>query len=209
MDLLISKKNEVYLKVKAEPHIHQEAAEFFSFEVESAKYMQRTRRYKGWDGKVHLYSPATGEIYCGLIDYVTDWAEQQGYSYSLETSETFGDPKEENLLITPEAVVGFVKALRLPVKVRDYQYSAIYESLRYNRRLLLSPTASGKSLMIYSLVRFHVNVKRKVLIVVPTTSLVEQMYKDFEEYGWMASKHCHKIYAGCLLYTSPSPRDRG
>ena len=196
MDLLISKKNEVYLKVKAEPHIHQEAAEFFSFEVESAKYMQRTRRYKGWDGKVHLYSPATGEIYCGLIDYVTDWAEQQGYSYSLETSETFGDPKEENLLITPEAVVGFVKALRLPVKVRDYQYSAIYESLRYNRRLLLSPTASGKSLMIYSLVRFHVNVKRNVLIVVPTTSLVEQMYKDFEEYGWMASKHCHKIYAG-------------
>ena len=50
--------------------------------------------------------------------------------------------------------------------------------------------------MIYSLVRFHVNVKRNVLIVVPTTSLVEQMYKDFEEYGWMASKHCHKIYAG-------------
>ena len=50
--------------------------------------------------------------------------------------------------------------------------------------------------MIYSLVRFHVNVERRVLIVVPTTSLVEQMYKDFEEYGWMASKYCHKIYAG-------------
>ena len=196
MDLLISKKNEVYLKVKAEPHIHKEAAEFFSFEVESAKYMQRTRRYKGWDGKVHLYSPATGEIYCGLIDYVTDWAEQRGYSYSLEPSETFGNPKEENLLITPQSVVGFVKALGLPVKVRDYQLKAIYESLRYNRRLLLSPTASGKSLMIYSLVRFHVNVNRRVLIVVPTTSLVEQMYKDFTEYGWMTSKHCHKIYSG-------------
>jgi superfamily II DNA or RNA helicase len=198
MDLLIRKKNEVYLKVEAEPHLHKEAAEFFTFEIPSAKYMQRTRRYKGWDGKVRLYSPATGEIYCGLVDYLTDWAKERGYHYQFEESQYFGHPKDQNDLITPESVVGFVQALGLPsgLKVRDYQYAAIYECLRYNRALLLSPTASGKSLMIYSLVRFHVNVKRKILIVVPTTSLVEQMYKDFEEYGWMASKHCHKIYSG-------------
>ena len=196
MDLSIKKKNEVYLKVEAEPHLHKEAAEYFSFDVESAKYMQRKNRYRGWDGKVHLYSPATGEIYCGLVDYLTDWAQEKGYTYQFQESENFGHPIDQNNLVTPESVVGFVKALGIPVKARDYQYSAIYECLRYNRRLLLSPTASGKSLMIYSLVRFHVNVKRKVLIVVPTTSLVEQMYKDFEEYGWMASKHCHKIYAG-------------
>ena len=197
-DLIIQKKNEVYLKVEAEPHLHKEAAEFFSFEVESAKYMQRKNRYRGWDGKVHLYSPATGEIYCGLVDYLTDWAKERGYHYQYSESELFGHPKDQNDLITPESVVGFVQALGLPsgLKVRDYQYAAIYECLRYNRALLLSPTASGKSLMIYSLVRFHVNVKRKILIVVPTTSLVEQMYKDFEEYGWMASKHCHKIYSG-------------
>ena len=201
MDLLIRKKNEVYLQVEAEPHINYELADFFTFEVESAKYMQKTRRYKGWDGKIRLYSPANGEIYCGLIDYLTDWAKKKGYQYRLEHHEHFGAPQEVNPLITPQAVVGFVKALCLPVKMRDYQYRAVYESLRYNRRLLLSPTASGKSLMIYSLVRFHVNVKRNVLIVVPTTSLVEQMYKDFEEYGWMVSKHCHKIYAGQERYT--------
>jgi len=196
MDLLIRKKNEVYLKVEAEPHLHKEAAEYFSFEVESAKYMQRKNRYRGWDGKVHLYSPATGEIYCGLVSYFTEWAKQRGYEYEFKQHETFGHPEEENDLITPEGVVGFVKGLRLPVKVRDYQYQAIYECLKYNRRLLLSPTASGKSLMVYSLVRYHVNLNRKILIVVPTTSLVEQMYKDFEEYGWMASKYCHKIYSG-------------
>tara|TARA_B100000287_G_scaffold283348_1_gene266977 strand:- start:10305 stop:11759 length:1455 start_codon:yes stop_codon:yes gene_type:complete len=201
MDLLIRKKNEVYLKVEADPHINYELADFFTFEVESAKYMQKTRRYKGWDGKIRLYSPATGEIYCGLVSYLTDWATQKGYNYQLEDSENFGNPLEENQLVTPQGVGHFVKSLSLPVKMRDYQYRAVYESLRYNRRLLLSPTASGKSLMIYSLVRFHVNVKRKVLIVVPTTSLVEQMYKDFEEYGWMASKYCHKIYAGEEKYT--------
>ena len=201
MDLLIRKKNEVYLKVEADPHINYELADFFTFEVESAKYMQKTKRYRGWDGKIRLYSPATGEIYCGLVSYLTDWATQKGYNYQLEDSENFGNPLEENQLVTPEGVGHFVKTLSLPVKMRDYQYRAVYESLRYNRRLLLSPTASGKSLMIYSLVRFHVNVKRKVLIVVPTTSLVEQMYKDYEEYGWMASKYCHKIYAGEEKYT--------
>ena len=150
-DLVIQKKNEVYLKVQAEPHLHKEAAEFFTFEIPSAKYMQKTRRYKGWDGKVRLYSPATGEIYCGLIDYLIDWAKDRGYQVEYLESQYFGHPKERNDLVTPESVVRFVRALGLPsgLKVRDYQYAAIYESLRYNRRLLLSPTASGKSLMIY------------------------------------------------------------
>ena len=202
MDLLISKKNEVYLKIEAQPHINYELADFFTFEVESAKYMQKTRRYKGWDGKIRLYSPANGEIYCGLVDYLTDWAEKKGYDYVLDEDSYYGHPQETNDLITPEGVVGFVKSLGLSVSVRDYQYQAIYECLKYNRRLLLSPTASGKSLMIYSLVRYHVNADRNVLIVVPTTSLVEQMYKDFKEYGWNVGHHCHKLYAGAEKYTN-------
>ena len=157
MDLLIRKKNEVYLKVEAQPHINYELADFFTFEVESAKFMQKTRRYRGWDVKIRLFSPATGEIYCGLVDYLTDWAKEKGYEYQIEDDEYFGHPITENELITPKSVVGFVKSLRLPptLQVRDYQYKAIYEALKYNRRLLLSPTASGKSLMIYALVRFH------------------------------------------------------
>ena len=203
MDLLIRKKNEVYLKVEAQPHINYELADFFTFEVESAKYMQKTRRYRGWDGKIRLFSPATGEIYCGLVDYLTDWAKEKGYEYEIKNDEYFGHPITENELITPKSVVGFVRSLHLPptLEVRDYQYKAIYEALKYNRRLLLSPTASGKSLMIYALVRFHLNVDRNILIVVPTTSLVEQMYGDFEAYGWMAKKDCHRIYAGQDKYT--------
>ena len=200
MDLRIRKKNEVYLKIEAEPHINYELADYFCFEVESAKYMQKQRRWKGWDGKIRLYSPATGEIYCGLLDYLLEWADREEvYKYKFEDCKFFGHPLAQNDFITPESVSGVCKiscAYPASLKVRDYQYKAIYEALKYNRRLLLSPTASGKSLMIYALVRFHVNVDRNILIVVPTTSLVEQMYKDFEEYGWMASENCHKIYAG-------------
>ena len=81
-------------------------------------------------------------------------------------------------------------------KPRPYQIEAVYEALRYNRKLLISPTASGKSLMIYALIRYFVAKKQKILLVVPTTSLVEQMYKDFEDYGWDPKNHCHRIYAG-------------
>jgi superfamily II DNA or RNA helicase len=79
---------------------------------------------------------------------------------------------------------------------RDYQVEGVYDALRHNRKLLISPTASGKSLMIYSVVRYYVEKQQNILIVVPTTSLVEQMYKDFADYGWDVGSYCHKIYAG-------------
>ena len=79
---------------------------------------------------------------------------------------------------------------------REYQIDGVYEALKNNRKLVISPTASGKSLMIYSVVRYFVERQKDVLIVVPTTSLVEQMYKDFEDYGWDVGSYCHKIYGG-------------
>jgi len=79
---------------------------------------------------------------------------------------------------------------------RPYQVEGVYDALRHNRKLLISPTASGKSLMIYSLVRYYVDKNEKILLVVPTTSLVEQMYKDFQDYGWDAESYCHRIYSG-------------
>jgi superfamily II DNA or RNA helicase len=89
-----------------------------------------------------------------------------------------------------------MKVLSPDITPRDYQIEAVYEALRYNRKLLISPTASGKSFMIYSVVRYFVSKGKKILLVVPTTSLVEQMYKDFKDYGWDAENHCHRIYSG-------------
>ena len=85
---------------------------------------------------------------------------------------------------------------------REYQIEGVYDALRHHRRLLISPTASGKSLMIYALVRYYTSKGQRSLVVVPTTSLVEQMYKDFEEYGWDAETYCHRIYAGREKETS-------
>ena len=192
----VEKKNEVYLRIGTEQHIHHEISEYFTFEVPEAKFLQQQRRYRRWDGKIRLYSPGTGELYVGLYDYLVDWLRKMGYTYTINDSEHYGKPGEENASVSPQAVAGFVRSLGLPFKARDYQLAGIYKALRFNRRLILAPTGSGKSLIIYCLVRWHRQFNREVLIIVPTTSLVEQMYKDFEDYGWDASKFCHKIYGG-------------
>ena len=83
------------------------------------------------------------------------------------------------------------------MEVRDYQKEAFIHAVKKNRCLLLSPTASGKSLIVYLLTRFNqLRIKNKILIIVPTTSLVEQLYKDFKDYGYDSDKYVHRIYEG-------------
>ncbi len=200
---VIKKKNEVYLKVTTEPHVHKELSEHFMFDVPGAKYMPAYQKFK-WDGKIRLYSPGTGEIYAGLFDYVADFLEKKGYEYTIEESEEYGKPTDTESIISPEAVTGYVRTLGLPFKPRDYQLRAIYQALRYNRKVLLSPTGSGKSLIIYAIVRWHLDGwYRNCLIIVPTVSLVEQMHKDFKTYGW-DSDDVHKITAGSEKYVNHS-----
>ena len=193
-DLIIQKVNEVYLKIDTEPHIEHELRDRFTFEVESAKFMPQYRK-RNWNGEIHLYDMRTKRIYCGLLDKVVAFCENAGYSYQFEDNKFYGLPFEVNEMISKEGVKDYISSIT-HIKPRDYQIDAVYDALRYNRKLLISPTASGKSFMIYSLVRFFVGMKKKILLVVPTTSLVEQMYKDFIEYGWDAENHCHRIYAG-------------
>jgi len=193
-NIIIQKKNEIYLKVETELHIHQELSEYFTFEVPGAKFMPQYRS-KYWDGKIRLYSTHNGEIYVGLLDKLVSWAKKCEYTVEFKDNKFYGSPFEENEMISIEGVSDYMKSISRH-EPRDYQVNAVYDALRYNRKLLISPTASGKSLMIYSIVRYFVEKEHNILLIVPTTSLVEQMYKDFEDYGWNAEEYCHKIYSG-------------
>jgi superfamily II DNA or RNA helicase len=193
-DLVIQKVNEVYLKVKTEPHIEYELRDRFTFEVPNKKFMPQYRS-KYWDGYVHLFNMKTKRIYVGLLDKIIAFCENAGYSYKFENNKFYGPPFEVNELISQEGVKDYMKSIT-HFEPRDYQIEAVSDALRYNRKLLISPTASGKSFMIYAIVRYFVATGKKILLVVPTTSLVEQMFKDFEDYGWDAGNHCHRIYAG-------------
>lgn len=192
--LVISKKNEVYLKIESEPHVLQELSDKFTFEVPNAKFMPQYRR-RFWDGKIRLFSTHTGEIYVGLLDKVVVFCEQHNYTYEFRDSKFYGVPFEVNDMVSREGVSDYMRKISKHTP-RDYQEDAVYRALRYNRGLMISPTASGKSLMIYSVVRYYAERGMSILIVVPTTSLVEQMFKDFQDYGWDAENYCHRIYSG-------------
>ena len=187
--IVVKKKNEVYVKVHGEQHVHHELADYFSFEVPNAVMMKRKNpKLKYWDGMIRLYSPATGELYCGLLDHLNTFVDEHQYNLTQEFNDRYGSVKEVNDFVTPPGVKVFMDKI-CKVKPRPYQYKAVYDALRNNRKLFLSPTGSGKSLMIYSLVRYYTATSKKILIIVPTTSLVEQMVSDFVDYGWDADSH--------------------
>ena len=191
----ISKKNEVYLILSdLDSSQSQELTSYFTFEVPGAKFMPMVRN-RMWDGKIRLFSPGTGQIYVGLLQYIKKFCENNKISYILDE----GVENERN--VVRQVVRGFVKSLKpkskgKSLKIRDYQLEAIHHAISTNRALLVSPTASGKSLIIYSLVRYYQMAGEKILILVPTTSLVEQMYTDFEDYGWSSGTYCQRVYQG-------------
>jgi len=200
--ITVTKLTDVYLKIKAEPHIIKEASQYFTFAVPNAQFSPQFRK-KHWDGKIKLLDMRSGKLYVGLLSHLKKFADNFGYSVVLN-DDIF--PKNN---ITPENVVGFCDHIKPhsknnPIKHHDYQYKGTYLALNRRRTLLVSPTASGKSLIIYSIIRAIMGMgelsDRKLLIIVPTTSLVEQMYSDFSDYsshnGWNTEKHCHRIYSG-------------
>lgn len=197
-DIILEKKNEVYLRAVCDPSIAQEISDHFTFDVPGAKFHPLYRN-KMWDGKVRLYSMFTKELYIGLKSYLEHFCEVNEYVISYDGYKETADSADY------ETVKKFCEGLNLtskdkPIEIRDYQIDAVHKAINDGRRLLLSPTGSGKSLIIYCLLRWHQQFDRRQLILVPTTSLVEQMYSDFQDYsslnGWKASYNCSRIYAG-------------
>ena len=198
-DLVISKSNEVFLKITTDPHIEYELRDHFTFEVPNAKFMPQYRG-RNWNGEIHLFDMRSKKIYVGLLDKIVSFCKNYNYSYSFEENKFYGLPFEINEEISYEGVKGYMGSI-CSFSPRKYQVEGVYDALRHNRKLLISPTASGKSLMIYALVRYYTDKKKKILVVVPTTSLVEQIVGDFRDYGWDADSYCHKIYSGKEKYS--------
>ena len=193
-NLIIRKKNEVYLQIDCDPHIKHELQDEFTFDVPGAKFMPQYRS-KYWDGKIRLFNLQKSQIYVGLLDKIVQFCRRYDYDYEFENSKFYGLPYQETESVSHEGVKDYLTGIS-KYKPRDYQVEGVFDALQKNRRLLISPTGSGKSLMIYAITRYHTEYERSTLIIVPTTSLVEQMYKDFIDYSWDADIYCHKIYAG-------------
>ena len=150
-NVIISKANEVFLRVNAEPHIEYELRDHFTFQVESAKFMPQYRN-RNWNGEIHLFDLRSKRIYVGLLVRIVAFCKKHDYSYKFVENEYYGVPYEENEGISYEGVKDYMSSI-CSHSPRKYQVEGVHDALKHNRKLLISPTASGKSLMIYALVR--------------------------------------------------------
>lgn len=193
-DIVVSLNNYSMMYVQCERGVAAELSEYFSFFVPGYKFMPAYKN-KVWDGKIRLFNQMTNELNTGLIGYVLKFCMERNYTIDVEENE-YGIPgiRDE---INLDYFNRFFKELEAPYSLRDYQYRAVIEGLRRRQAVLLSPTGSGKSFIIYTLMKYILeNPSSKVLIVVPTTSLVEQMYSDFRDYNCDVESEIHRIYSG-------------
>lgn len=181
--LTVTKVNEVYMQVDCDGGSCWELQDYFTFTVPGMQFMPAVRN-KVWDGKIRLFNPMTKRIYSGLLPHVERFCKER--DYNLVIADDFAADE-----FSMSQAYQFIESLKLKLTPRDYQIDAFVHAIRNRRALLLSPTASGKSLIIYLLTQY---LQKKTLIIVPTVSLVQQMNGDFKEYGY--DGECHLITAG-------------
>lgn len=194
----VKKVDNVYMLVDAsEEGMLYDIREKFSFYAHNYRFMPKFKAGI-WDGKIRLFNPYNRKLYIGLLGELKKLCVD--YNYDLVIDENLEKKTDFSLPDFKE----FVLALDLHsdnVKITPHlhQWVGTYHAIHNKRSLLLSPTSSGKSLMAYIMLRYYQTVNnKKTLIVVPRTSLVEQMYKDFDDYAsaqdWYSGDHVHRVY---------------
>ena len=192
MHVVISNANESYIKIQCDESVAWELRDAFSFRPPGFQFVPSYRQ-KLWDGYLRLFNPLSRQIYRGLAPQVMEWLKKRGYTYEyadedLDTSFSVEEARE------------FVEKLNPKHAPRDYQMDAFVHAIRSKRRIVLSPTGSGKSLLLYLVCNWLLKQGKRGLLIVPRSALVEQMYSDFEDYSAKNSKdmekYCHRVYSG-------------
>lgn len=203
MTVKIRKFNESYLQIDADPDVLYELRDHFQFEVPGARFTPKVKAGV-WDGLIRLFDIRNRTIYAGLLTRVIEFCKARNHKVVLNDSPAYGLPGQEDNIHLDD-VETYVSELNIhsrgaKLDIRDYQIEAVYEALRNKRKTVLASTGSGKSMVQYVISRYLTENVGRVLIIVPTVQLVDQMYGDFKDYsshnGWDVESECHKISAG-------------
>ena len=195
--ITISKLNSSILFVDANPIILGELERYFQAKAENYRF---NPKYKAgfWDGNIYHFPLHTQHLNIGLLNEVYNFARSR---YEIKT-----DFNQEHL-IEPKLFQKFVKTLDIIFKdrhgniidstPRDYQYQSVYDALTKQHINIEVPTSGGKTLISYMIARYLIARGLKVIMIVPTTTLVEQSYGDWYDFGWdNVRDNVHKIYSG-------------
>jgi len=191
--LEVEKLNEVYVQIRnLDKGSALELKEFLSCYIDNYWFHPLVRS-KQWDGRVSFFNWNEQTIPIGLLPQFVKFCRKFDYEYKLNFSkeEIVNDISEDDFEEFYEAI--FKESSFSP---RDYQDDCIKKALRIKRGVIESPTGSGKSLIIYSMIRFIMGTSEgKILLIVPNISLVNQMFNDFKEYGWnQVETYCSLVF---------------
>ena len=205
-DIVIHPYNATYNKIETEPSIAQDLYEYLTFKVPNYEFMKSKspEKLRHWSGEIHLYNRRTKRVYVGLTPRIEEFARDRGFTVGIATK---GDVE-----FSAVEAAEFIKTLGLPEDKtpRYYQFKSFLQAVRKHRTLIVSPTASGKSLFLYLLIRYYLlaleSGSDKILLMVPTINLVHQMISDFKEYGWEGvDRYVHLIYEGQEKHNPAKP----
>lgn len=174
-----------FMRVTGDEECTREIWERFQFYVEGHRFSPKFKAGY-WDGKIKLYNRLTGLVYAGLLEHVLAMATHNKWDVEIHEEDW-----KRNDKLTLDAAETYFASIGLPFEPRPYQKAAFVSAMQNTREVLVMPTGSGKSLVIYLLAR---GLPGRSLIVVDNLGLIEQMASDIGDYGY--KDHVHLIFAG-------------
>ncbi len=211
----ITKKSESQVFVQSFKEIKELISKRFRYKAANF-FFHPLYRAKKWDGNIRLYNIQTNVFPAGLLSRLIEFLKEEECEVVIEpgalpTFQRHDLPEDE--YFSEQTAVSLFESLNLPpeeFQLRSDQIAAVRHAILYEKCILLSPTSSGKSFMIYMIIRHmlsqlpeHKSKRKLIAIVVPNSNLVEQMYKDFRDYSkgtdedvFSVDRDCHRIYSG-------------
>lgn len=182
MSIFIQKFNNSFLKLTGDIEDLQKISEEFSL---FAKNFRHTPLYKTgrWDGKIRFFNKSSGQLPYGLYKILFD------FLIKSTTHFTISDELKKELLPSPLIIDlnEIINTIQLKnFENRNYQIDGIKKILTIRRGLLEHGTGAGKTVTMYIVLNYLLKLGLKKLIyIVPTTSLLKQTSNDFKEYGFL------------------------
>jgi superfamily II DNA or RNA helicase len=151
--------------------------EHFSINDDTARFRLRGRARFYSNPRIYCITP-TGLFEPGLFFDILTYIKQEFPTHNIDIDEDVLD------IVKPQNYKYHSVYNLLKYPLRDYQLSSVENALKFGRGIIKLGTGGGKTLTIASLLMslYEDNPKIKILIIVPDLGLVNQTYKDFEEY---------------------------
>ena len=146
----IEKVNDVYLKATCDDSgFLREMSDYFTFEIPNWRFMPQARN-RMWDGKIRLFNWHKKHLYLGLLPYVRKFCEDRNVRVSHKEGD-FDTPVQ----VTREEIQDWITSQNLKINPRHYQIDGLLHSINNPRSVIISPTGSGKSFLMYLMTLYY------------------------------------------------------